>query len=259
MVRAPWAATEKDFTMIVLFTDFGTEGPYVGQLKVALAKCDPDQPVVDLMHDAPTFDPKTAAYLLAALAEQLPVRCVCLGVVDPGVGNVGRRPIMVRADDRWFVGPDNGLFAIVSRRAQEIEWYEIDWRPDQLSATFHGRDLFAPVAAALTGHEPVDGTRLDPATVAGADWLDDLGEVVYIDTYGNAMTGMRASTLPSDAVLKAGRQTIPHARTFSDVAKGMPIWYENSNGLVELAVNQGRADDLLRLSIGTPVLALASS
>ena len=100
-----------------------------------------------------------------------------------------------------------------------------------------------------------DGVEADAA--AGMDWLADLGEVVYVDRYGNAMTGIRASTLPTGAVLKVADVSVHQARTFSDVGPGEAIWYENSSGLVEVAMNQANAARVMGLRIGTPVLAVA--
>ena len=134
--------------MIVLFTDFGLTGPYTGQMKAVLARNAPAVPVIDLFADAPAFQPYLSAYLLGAYCGAVPQGGVLLGVVDPGVGT-DRLPLVVRADGRWYVGPDNGLFELVMRRAAVVEAWTIDWRPDRLSASFHGRDLFAPVAAKL--------------------------------------------------------------------------------------------------------------
>lgn len=243
--------------MIFLFTDFGIVGPYVGQMKAVLARRAPQATVIDLMHDAPAYGPKFAAYLLAALAEELPPDAIVLGVVDPGVGDAQRRPVVLEAAGRRFVGPDNGLFAVAALRAQDSRWWEITWRPDSLSNTFHGRDLFAPVAAMLEAGEAPPGAPLDGAEAVGTDWMNDLGEIVYIDSFGNAMTGIRSASLPTDAVLKIHDITVRNANTFSDVPKGRPIWYRNSIGLVEIAVNQNRADEVLGLLVGSHVLAMA--
>lgn len=236
--------------MIVLFTDFGLEGPYVGQMKAVLHREAPGVPVVDLFADAPVFDAKRSAYLLAAYATEFPAPAVFLAVVDPGVGG-DRRPIVVEADGRRFVGPDNGLFELVWRRATQRRAFAIDWRPERLSASFHGRDLFAPMAARLAwgntaGLSPID--RLPPR-----DWPDDLAEIVYVDRYGNAMTGLRAASLAEDARIEAGDRSLPRLRTFPDAAPGDGFWYENANGLAEIAVNRGRADWDLGLTIGSPV------
>ncbi len=237
--------------MIALFTDFGLHGPYTGQMKAVLYEMAPGVPVVDLMADAPVGDPRASAYLLAAYSAWFPERTVFLCVVDPGVG--GARPaLVVEADGRRYVGPGNGLFELVRRRGQETRTLQIDWRPERLSASFHGRDLFAPVAAMLArGDEPpgqsCDGVDYRP------DWPDDLAEIVYVDHYGNAMTGLRAAMLPRDARLSAGKRVLERARTFGDRPPGEAFWYENSNGLAEIAVNHGRADRDLGLSIGMSV------
>jgi S-adenosylmethionine hydrolase len=238
--------------MIVLFTDFGLEGPYTGQVKADLHQRAPGVEVVDLFADAPAANPKAAAYLLAAYAVWFPPRTVFLSVVDPGVG--GPRPAtMIEADGRWYVGPGNGLFELVQRRARNVRRWDIDWRPERLSASFHGRDLFAPVAALLARGDPPPGQPRRNDSDRRPDWPDDLLETVYVDHYGNAMIGMRASMVPADARLSAGAHTLRRARTFGDLPAGEPLWYENANGLVEIAVNRGRADELLGLAIGDPV------
>ncbi len=238
--------------MIVLFTDFGLEGPYVGQMKAVLHREAPGVAQVDLMADAPAFDARAAAYLLAAYAPAFPQGSVFLAVVDPGVGGP-RLPLVVEAGGRMFVGPDNGLLALAARRAEAARAWRITWRPTRLSASFHGRDLFAPVAARLARGEDPTGTPSPVADMAGADWPDDLAEIVYLDRFGNAVTGLRAGRLPRDAVLRAGGRRLERARTFSDVAAGTAFWYENANGLAEIAANHARADRLLGLEVGDPV------
>jgi hypothetical protein len=124
--------------MIVLFTDFGLHGPYTGQMKAVLQQMAPGIPAIDLFADAPAGNPKASAYLLAVYAEWFPTGAVFLCVVDPGVG--GTRPsIILEADGRWFVGPGNGLFELVQRRATQTRSWDIDWKPERLSASFHGR------------------------------------------------------------------------------------------------------------------------
>jgi S-adenosylmethionine hydrolase len=235
--------------MIVLFTDFGGRGPYLGQMRAVLARRAPEVPAVDLLSDAPAFDAKASAYLLAAYAAAFDKGDVFICVVDPGVG--GRRaPLVVEADGRWYVGPDNGLLTVVARRAAAAQAWEIAWRPPRLSASFHGRDLFAPVAAELAR-----GTLLTsrPRAVPVEDWPEDLAEIVYVDGYGNAITGVRAAVLGPDDVLRAGERRIARARTFCEVAPGAAFWYENANGLAEIAVNRGRADEALGLAVGSEI------
>ncbi|MEE8548095.1 MAG: SAM-dependent chlorinase/fluorinase, partial [Alphaproteobacteria bacterium] len=177
---------------------------------------------------------------------------VFLGVVDPGVGGV-RAPVMVEAGGRWFVGPDNGLFAIAARREEEARWWEITWRGERLSASFHGRDLFAPVAARIAKGERPAGEPLDGEGRPGSDWPDDLARVIYVDHFGNAVTGLRAETLAPGTVLEAAGARFGQVRTFSDAADGEAFWYENADGLAEIAVNRGRADAALGLALGAAI------
>jgi S-adenosylmethionine hydrolase len=238
--------------MIVLFTDFGLHGPYIGQIKAVLHQQAPGVAIIDLLADAPAGNPKSAAYLLAAYAEWFPAGAVFLAVVDPGVGGP-RPPVIVKADERWFVGPGNGLFEMVLRRAKAVRRLDIDWKPKMLSASFHGRDLFAPVAAMLARGDPPPGRLRNDESDRRPDWPDDLAEIAYIDHFGNAMTGLRAKTLAAGAKLAVAGRMLMQATTFSDRPKGEAFWYENSNGLAEIAVNLGRADRELGLAIGTPV------
>jgi S-adenosyl-L-methionine hydrolase (adenosine-forming) len=238
--------------MIVLFTDFGLQGPYTGQMKAVLHRMAPSVPVIDLFADAPTGNPKASAYLLAAYAPWFAAGTTFLCVVDPGVGGA-RPPVVIEADGRWYVGPGNGLFELVERRAAKTRNWDIDFKPQQLSASFHGRDLFAPAAAMLARGEPPPGRPRAERAQPRADWPDDLAEIVYVDHFGNAMTGLRAAMLPPDTRLAVAGRVLERARTFSDRPPGTAFWYENSNGLAEIAVNQGRADRDLGLAIGSPV------
>ena len=237
--------------LIALFTDYGTEGPYVGQVHAAIHAVAPGVKVIDLMHDAPRNDPRASAYLLAVLAPSLPSGTVLFCVVDPGVGTDQDEPVVMNLDGRRLVGPDNGLFDIAARRTQQVNCRRISWRPEQLSRTFHGRDLYAPVCAMLAA-----GKRPGLESLAWHDmhgWPDDLDEIVYVDRFGNCMTGIRAGSIETNAVLRRGGRRIRHAETFARAAAGEPFWYGNSLGLVEIAVNGNSAADMLRLKIGSTV------
>jgi hypothetical protein len=240
--------------MMVLCTDFGLEGPYTGQVNAVLARAVPAVPVVDLFADLPPFRPQGAAYLLAAYGEIFVPGDVILAVVDPGVGGA-RAALALQADGRWYVGPDNGIFELVLRRARAARSWRIDWRPAALSATFHGRDLFAPVAAALARGEAPPGPEALPTRYSG--WPDDLPEIVYVDRYGNAMTGMRAAMLPTGTELEVAGVRIRRARTFSDVPRGGLLWYANANGLAEIAANGANAAATLGLAPGSPLVVHA--
>lgn len=239
--------------MIVLFTDFGSRDPYVGQVKARLHEQAPGVAVVDLLHEVPDFNPHAGAHLLAALALQFPASSVFLAVVDPGVGTP-RGTVVLEADGRWFVGPDNGLLSVLAARAQRVRLWRIVWRPETLSATFHGRDLFAPIAAALArGDFPHD--KLDRVDQLGVEFdAGDLPRVIYVDHYGNAWTGIRGAS--SAATVRAAGHDFRHAETFGAADKGTALWFVNSAGLVELAVNRGSAGAKYGLKVGDPVQVL---
>lgn len=240
---------------IFLFTDFGWDGPYVGQMHGAILAEDPDARIVDLMHDAPSMAPMPASYLLAAVLRDLPPDAIIVAVVDPGVGGQ-REALLVEADGQRLIGPDNGLLEIPMRRAENMARFTLQWRPEGLSASFHGRDLFAPAAARWRkGRRPACTPALPfPDTRPGADWPDDLDEVLYLDGFGNAMTGLRVATLPDPVRLSLADGTAPpRARTFSDVPQNFGFWYENSLGLAEVAVNGGSAAAKYGLRVGDKV------
>lgn len=243
---------------LALFTDFGVQGPYVGLLKLALLRYAPTVPVIDLLHDAPVFAVQEAAYLLAAYVPEFPVNTVFVGVVDPGVGGA-RAGLMVRADENWFVGPDNGLFDRVVARARQVAAWRITWQPERLSSSFHGRDLFAPVAAQLAAGTASAGQLGEPIPFACQGWPEELARIVYLDRYGNAMTGIRATALEPEAVIQVGEYELRRGQTFSAAPVGQGFWYENSVGLVELAVNQGSAAAKLALQVGDVVSVLGET
>lgn len=237
--------------MIFLFTDFGLRDIYVGQVKAVLQSRAPREAVIDLLHDAPPFNVRAGAYLLAALTAQQPKDSVTLAVVDPGVGG-DRAPVAVLADGRWFVGPDSGLISVIAARAKKSEAYSIGWRPKALSASFHGRDLFAPVAALLARGNRRQA-RLKRAALAVNFGPDDLAEVIYVDHFGNVVTGLRAAAVPRSREVAAGGRGIPGARVFSEVRPGAVFWYENSLGLVEIAAHSASAAQALGLKVGDAV------
>lgn len=237
--------------MIALFTDFSLHDPYVGQLHAVLAQAAPGVAVIDLFHAVPSCDIRAAAYLLPAYTTPFPPGTVFVCVVDPGVGGA-RRAVMLRVGARWYVGPDNGLFHVLARRVQDAECHEILWRPAQLSASFHARDLFAPVAAMLAADEtPL--SRPVTLTPPPGDWPEDLARIVYIDHFGNAITGLRSGRVAHNAVIRAHGHALRYARTFSDAPPGTGFWYDNANGLVEIALPKGSAARHLALTIGDQV------
>lgn len=242
--------------MFVLYTDYHTRSPYVGQLKAVLAQALPCWPIIDLLHEAPAFQPRLAAYLLAAFWPEIPRGSIVIGVVDPGVGTV-RGVCWVEADGRHFVGPDNGLINQVAQQAKVVVWHEVIWQPQRLSASFHGRDWFAPLAVRLA-----QGVAFAQRQVSAAErilpWPEDLAQIIYLDPYGNAYSGIRAAQVAPAATLIWQGQRLPRVRTFADVPLGSPLCYANSQGLLEIAVNGDSAQQRLGLHLGAEVTLVNS-
>jgi S-adenosyl-L-methionine hydrolase (adenosine-forming) len=237
---------------ICLFTDFGAGDLYVGQVEAVLDRLAPGVRVIHLLHEVPAYDIKPAAHLLAALVTGLAGDHVILGVVDPGVGTE-RDAVVVRADRHWYVGPDNGLFSVVAERAGARSVWRITGAPAVATRSFHGRDVFAPIAAALARNDfpnailtPVDGLNV---RLGG----DDLAAIIYLDHYGNAWTGLRAEAVPRDRMLVVAGRELSYAGVFGEAPPGGAFWYANSSALVEVAVNRGSAAHALGLEIGMPV------
>jgi S-adenosyl-L-methionine hydrolase (adenosine-forming) len=241
---------------IFLFTDFGSNDIYVGQMKAVLHEMRPASAVIDLCNDAPNFAIESSAHLLAALAKRLPANAVTVAVVDPGVGGA-RDAIAIEADGRWYVGPDNGLLSVLAARATDMRVYALRL-PAPKFASFHGRDLFAPAAARIAGGG-LDAAFMSPKAALDVQFAaHDLPQIIYIDHYGNALTGLTASQLPFTVRLLVNDRVIRHARVFSLVAAQALFWYENSIGLVEIAANQASAQSLLGLKAGHAVIVQAS-
>ena len=237
--------------MIVLFTDYGLQGPYIGEVEAKLFRYAPSERVVNLLADVPRQNVRCAAYLLAALSEKFPNGTTFFCVIDPGVGSGEDKPIVIRMGEHRFVGPHNGLFDIVTRRGGSVDCWEITYQPENLSNSFHGRDLYAPVCAMIANQQPIPGRKID--WVQRYHWPDDLAEVIYFDGFGNAWTGIRANNLDTETTLEVAGKQVKHADTFAKVAAGEYFWYVNSSGLLEIAVNQGSVKEVLGLEIGSRI------
>ncbi len=237
---------------IVLATDYGVAGSYVGQLKCAIYKIAPNVQVIDLIHDLPAFNPKAAAYLLASYLGYIPKNSIVVGVVDPGVGS-NREPIVLDGDGYTFIGPNNGLFSIVARKLSDNRLSEIILSEEPDSKTFHGRDIFAPIAAQFViGTEP----KLEPISVKkliGSDWPEDFFEIIYIDYYGNAITGITSEHINKNKILKINEHHLKYAETFFRVNKGECFWYCNSNNLIEIAAREASVAAIFQLAIGNKI------
>lgn len=252
--------------VVALLTDFGPGSVYVGQLHAVLARRAPAARVVDLAHDCPPGIVASAAYVLQRSWRHFPAGSVHVAVVDPGVGS-GRAILAARAHGQWFIAPDNGLLGGVLIDAEDAVVHRIENEAlfnDTVSHTFHGRDVMAPVAAHLVGGGALAevGPEVAPAVVlpgprVAADHLD--GEVLIVDRFGNLITDISRRVLLDFGAAEHIRVRVGAAfieglaETFSDVAPGIALIYLGSGDHLEVAVNGGRASDLLRLAVGSPI------
>ena len=247
--------------IITLLTDYGTADPYVGELKGVLLTLADSATLIDITHQVPPGDIPTAAYVLGRTWHRFPPGSVHLAVVDPGVGTA-RAALACRARGHFFVAPDNGVLSDIFR-GTEVEAVALP-TPGSASHTFHGRDLFAPAAAALARGEALASLGppylLIPRRVSGAapqyEGKSVVGEVVYIDRFGNLITNLTPELVPPYAVLETEGLAIgPLRQTFGDVPTGGLIAYLGSGGSIEIAVRDGSAARRLGLGIGGRVRA----
>lgn len=243
--------------VITLLTDFGTADYFVGAMKGAILSVNPAVTIVDITHEIPPQDIEAGAFTLLAGYETFPARTVHVAVVDPGVGST-RRPIIVSAGKQLFVGPDNGLFTYICDREASYRVYHITaekyFRPSP-SSTFHGRDIFAPVAAALSaGIAPARfGPLIKDEVRLGTD---DQTRIIHIDHFGNCVTNITREDLKTDNVrLVVNGKTIRDFRRFyGESSSKLPFAIWGSAGFLEISVNGGSAAKILRAARGDKVI-----
>jgi S-adenosyl-L-methionine hydrolase (adenosine-forming) len=255
--------------IITLTTDYGTNDHLVGTLKGVILKINPDANIVDITHNVAPYDLLDGALAIGSSYSYFPPRTIHVVVVDPGVGT-DRRPLLVSGETQYFVAPDNGVLSLVYEREESIlvrhanvEHYYLQ----PVSKTFHGRDVFAPVAAwlakgsqaAAMGDEITDYKRFSMPRPKAADGVVK-GVVLRVDSFGNLITNFRPEDLPAAALesgavqLQVGAQTI--TRLVDTFAKGNPgeaFAYIGSNGFVEIGVNKGSAAKSLNAGRGVAV------
>ncbi|MBE9139320.1 SAM-dependent chlorinase/fluorinase [Nodosilinea sp. LEGE 07088] len=248
---------------IALITDFGTQDSYVGVMKGVIATVAPAAHCIDLTHAVSPQDLYVARFALLSAYPYLPVGTVYLVVVDPGVGTQ-RRAVAVQTERGWLVGPDNGVLSGVLDHAPILTAVELTnadyWRLAQPSATFHGRDIFAPVAAHLHNGVPIEqlGSPIEPHSLVQLPLVQPtaipngwMGAVQYIDRFGNAATNIPASAVqPGPWQLGLGPRLLPGVSTYGEVAVGEGLALIGSHGFVEVAVNRGSAQQQLGITVG---------
>lgn len=257
-----------DLPVITLLTDFGTRDYFVGAVKGAILSVNSRAVIADITHKIPPQDVETAAFMLLASYQTFPSRTIHVAVVDPGVGSA-RRPIVARAAGQYFVGPDNGIFTYIYEREPTHEVFHVTadkyFRPSP-SSTFHGRDIFAPVAAALSkGVTPEDlgplitdhvrlKTSLEPECLKNGEVK---ARILHVDRFGNCITNLTRAHVAGNKrpSLFVKRKTI---RAFEDCYSSAPpnalfaIW--GSAGFLEISMNGSSAAENLRVRRGDAVI-----
>jgi S-adenosylmethionine hydrolase len=252
--------------VVTLTTDFGSTDGYAGAVKGVLLTEAPELSLVDVTHEVRPGDVLQAAWILATTWRHFPQQTTHLAVVDPDVGS-GRKPLAIAADGHFFVGPDNGLFTLVVDAARSLRAVELTnrslWRQPP-SPVFHGRDIFAPVAAALArgvpledvGHEIEAVQALPRAKPRRGPGGELTAHIVHIDRFGNCVTDVRAEDLPpGDLRLRHGAHTIEElVHYYAEAPAGRVVALINSSGYVELALRGGSAEQQLEARRGDEIL-----
>ena len=255
--------------VITITTDFGHQGPFVGVIKGCILTRFPEARIVDLTHEILVHWPAEAGFWLAHAFRYFPAGTVHVAVVDPGVGTA-RSIVAVHADSHYFLAPDNGLLAplvaaartaeIVRRGSAELARLGVH----HPSATFHGRDVFAPLAAELAAGRCSPGQLGERITTLVPAWVDEptvearsvTGVVITIDHFGNLITNIEASLIERFRLplVHAGNHSFPLLRTYGDTPPGEYLALVNSFGVIEIARAQESAAEGLGLSRGAPVV-----
>lgn len=253
--------------VITLTTDFGLQDHYVGVLKAVLLGISPESRLIDISHEIPPQDIMAAAWVVRNSAMMFPAGTVHLVVVDPGVGT-DRKGVALKIEDQYFVGPDNGIFSLIGEEF-DYELVELTnkkyWR-ENISNTFHGRDIFAPVAAHIANGVSMDklGKPLDSlVTYRWAVPISDKdgiqGWIVHIDRFGNLISNISEDLIfesgkPSQLKVYVGNTILKGlVSTFGAVTDGEPAAYIGSSGMLEIGINKGNAREMLGVVKGAQV------
>lgn len=261
-------------SLITLTSDFGLRDPYVAEMKAVIMSLCSDATIVDISHQVDKFNVRMGAYILASVSPFFPKDTIHVGVVDPGVGTK-RRALCIEAKGCVFLGPDNGLLILAAKARGIDRVYEVTNRRLMLSTvsnTFQGRDVFCPVAAHLAnGTLPSDvgpETRrlvIPEFAKVVRERYKIVGEVVYIDDFGNVITNMAEFEVESigrarEVKLRVGRSglLVDFCEAYADVKPGRPVVLIGSHGFLEISMNQSSAERELHAKIGDKVTVYRS-
>jgi S-adenosylmethionine hydrolase len=256
---------------ITLLTDFGTADYFVGAMKGAILSINPDARIVDITHEIPAQNIRAGAFTLSASYQTFPSGTIHVGVVDPGVGSA-RRPILVSGCNQLFVGPDNGLFSFIYERDAKARVFHLtneDYFRQPVSATFHGRDVFAPVAAVLSkgvcpeqlGVEIKDYVRLDDLRPKRKDAQTLRASIIHIDRFGNCITNLTPEDIADEMIARGvrlsvnGREINSFRRYFAEETEdvGELFVITGSAGYLEIAAFRASAAQLLDAQPGQSI------
>jgi len=255
--------------IITLTTDFGYSYNYAGAVKAVVLSINPHARIVDISHDIPPFDIVSGAFALGTTYNYFPKGTIHMAVVDPGVGGF-RKPILVETEDYYFVGPDNGIFSLIEQKSEVLHIYELNQKQyflEHVSSTFHGRDVFAPVAAHLSKGVSADKMGMPVKTFEILEAFeveihDDhiAGQVLMIDGFGNVITnidnGVFTKTLNGRSfTIHVKDELIQNIyRTYSDAPLLSKIALFGSSGFLELAISQGAFVNSVPVRVGDEIL-----
>lgn len=260
--------------IIALITDFGTLDAYAGVLKAILLQFNPALSIIDITHEINPFSIESASFILYSCWDYFPKGTIFLSVVDPGVGSK-RNILLAEQNGKILIAPDNGSITLLYNKKKNFKVWTPSLRvlsliPPPAGSTFHGRDIFAPLAGltSLKGIEEMAGEKLSPILLKSLQPVVDrkahslTGKIIHIDRFGNCISAIcindfLALTKPDNkktATIRAGKIKIKGIMDyFSQVSKGVPLSYFGSTGFLEIAVNTGNASEVLKIKMGDKV------
>ncbi len=253
-----------DFPTVAVLSDFGSSDWYLASMKGAILKGAPGTNIVDITHAIEAGNIEKGAFVLRQCVRDFPDGTVFLCVIDPGVGTK-RRPIVAKAGKYGFVGPDNGLLYPILKELGQWKAFEIEsseWRGKRSSATFHGRDIFAPAAAMLASGKSIEtaGQAIDSLVGLSFPEVEPIenglqGRVLYFDHYGNGVSNFEKDLVKGKQIsyISVNGVRFPFVKTFADVPNRSALSYMGSCDLLEIASREGSARQLYQLSPGARV------
>jgi len=249
--------------VIALLTDFGTKDYFVGAMKGAILSINRQAVIVDITHEVPPQDILAASFTLRACYKNFPEKTIFVAVVDPGVGSE-RRAILLETESCYFLAPDNGLLGFIFDEEKNFKVFELTNKKffaPKVSSTFHGRDIFAPIAARLSnGIQPNEfGTEIESYTrlkiaqpIKIANRIE--AEIIHIDRFGNLITNLTKNELPENFTLEIGGKIINKLQNFfAEAEKGELFVIAGSANFLEIVAFQASAKQILRVEVGEKI------